>query len=80
MSATVEASLRPGDQARGWKRRWTETERDLAELLARRAAADRQISSTARQCGPMLGFTRSRAGVTGFDADLCIYSSSGFSQ
>jgi predicted RNA-binding Zn-ribbon protein involved in translation (DUF1610 family) len=33
VSATVEASLRPGDQARGWKRRWTETERDLAELL-----------------------------------------------
>ena len=33
ISGTVDASLRPGDQTRGWNRRWIEIERDLADLL-----------------------------------------------
>lgn len=34
MTASLEATLRPADQARDWTRRWKEIQRELAELLA----------------------------------------------
>jgi hypothetical protein len=38
-AASVSIALRPADQTRGWRRRWQEAERDLAELLAPRTDA-----------------------------------------
>lgn len=34
MSDAVSVALRPGDQTRGWQRRWLEAQRELDELLA----------------------------------------------
>jgi hypothetical protein len=38
MRASVSAALTPGDQHRGWRRRWQEAQRDLGHLLSPQSA------------------------------------------